>query len=377
MSVTINISELKQTLELIPSTQNIMLVGKHGIGKSEILTNYFNAKGMKVVTLFLGQMADPGDIIGIPSKVEKMDAKGKATSMTDFTPPYWFPQDDQPIVLFLDELNRARPEILQTVMDLTLNRKLAGKSLPKGSYLISAVNDGEEYQLTDLDPALVSRFNIFEFKPTVEEWLNWAASEGLDERVINFIQDNPTWLDGDTSIYKGLEKSPDRRAWKRVSDIMHKVDTIQDIHKRIIASIVGVGAAAAFIQSAQQRNIITGKDLLLKYDKTMKTVEKYQLHEYAILNESVFRFLENAKLSASEKKTVAESLGKYVNYLSENDKREALANFTNIFEKGSYEKAVSFMVVNAIDVYDMLNEFVESLAIFSSKSSKSKTKAAC
>ena len=51
--------------------------------------------------------------------------------------------------------------------------------------------------------------------------------------------------------------------------------------------------------------------------------------------------------------------------------------FTNIFEKGSYEKAVSFMVVNAIDVYDMLNEFVESLAIFSSKSSKSKTKAAC
>jgi hypothetical protein len=140
---------------------------------------------------------------------------------------------------------------------------------------------------------------------------------------------------------------------------------------------VGVGAAAPFIQSAMQRKAITGKDLLLKYDKTMKTVEKYQLHEYAILNESVFRFLENATLTAREKKTVAESLGKYVTYLSENDKREALANFTNIFEKGSYEKAVSFMVVNAIDVYDMLNEFVESLAIFSSKSSKSKTKAAC
>ena len=31
----------------------------------------------------------------------------------------------KPIVLFLDELNRARPEILQTVMDLALNRKLA------------------------------------------------------------------------------------------------------------------------------------------------------------------------------------------------------------------------------------------------------------
>ena len=355
----INISELKQTLELTPSTQNIMLVGKHGIGKSEILTSHFNSKGLKVVTLFLGQMADPGDIIGLPSKVEKLDTNGKPTMRTDFTPPYWFPQDDQPIVLFLDELNRARPEILQTVMDLTLNRKLAGKALPKGSYVISAVNDGDEYQLTDLDPALVSRFNIYEFKPTVEEWLNWAVSEHLDDRVVDFIQDNPTWLDGNNREYKGLDKTADRRAWKHVSDVIHKVDTITDIHKRIIAGIVGVGAAAAFIQSALQHNAITGKDLLLKYDKTIKTVEKYQLHEFAILNESVFRFLENAELKKNEKKTVAENLGKYIDFLSNNS--EALANFTTIFEKDTYIRAASFMVINAPKVYNTLNDYVEAL----------------
>ena len=373
MSIIINTSELKETLEFTPSTQNIMLVGKHGIGKSEILTSYFNSKGMKVVTLFLGQMADPGDIIGIPSKVEKQDAGGKATSRTDFTPPYWFPQDGQPIVLFLDELNRARPEILQTVMDLTLNRKLAGKALPEGSHVISAVNDGDEYQLTDLDPALVSRFNIYEFKPTVEEWLNWAVSQKLDERVINFIQDNPTWLDGDTKEYRGLEKSADRRAWKHVSDVMLKVDDIKDIHKRIIAGIVGAGAAAAFIQSAQQRHAITGKDLLLKYDKTMKTVEKYQLHEYAILNESVFRFLENTKINEREKKVVAKNLGQYIDYLRKMKKKEALANFTSIFEKGTYEQAIAFMVVNAPAVYDTLNEFVDTLILPPSSTSKSQS----
>ena len=373
MSIIINTSELKETLEFTPSTQNIMLVGKHGIGKSEILTSCFNSKGMKVVTLFLGQMADPGDIIGIPSKVEKQDAEGKATSRTDFTPPYWFPQDGQPIVLFLDELNRARPEILQTVMDLTLNRKLAGKALPEGSHVISAVNDGDEYQLTDLDPALVSRFNIYEFKPTVEEWLNWAVSQKLDERVINFIQDNPTWLDGDTKEYRGLEKSADRRAWKHVSDVMLKVDDIKDIHKRIIAGIVGAGAAAAFIQSAQQRHAITGKDLLLKYDKTMKTVEKYQLHEYAILNESVFRFLENTKINEREKKVVAKNLGQYIDYLRKMKKKEALANFTSIFEKGTYEQAIAFMVVNAPEVYDTLNEFVDTLILPPSSTSKSQS----
>ena len=91
-------------------------------------------------------MSDPGDLIGLP---RLNNESGK----TEFMPPYWFPTDGKPIVLFLDELNRARPEVLQTIMDLALNRKLAGRTLPKGSRIISAVNDGEEYQLTDLDPA--------------------------------------------------------------------------------------------------------------------------------------------------------------------------------------------------------------------------------
>ena len=366
MAVKINLTELKETLNLTPSAQNIMLVGKHGIGKSEILTDYFQKAGMKVVTLFLGQMSDPGDIIGLPSKIESKDAKGNVMSQTDFTPPYWFPVDGTPIVLFLDELNRARPEILQTVMDLTLNRKLAGRSLPKGSRVIAAVNDGDEYQLTDLDPALVSRFNIYEFKPSVEEWLNWAVANKLDERVINFIQDNPTWLDGDEGDnkkhgFQGLDKSADRRAWKKVSDIMLQIDSIKDIHKRIIAGIVGAGAAAVFIRNVLQNNAISGKDLLMKYDKTIKTVEKYQLHEFAILNESIFRFLENAKLDEREKKLAAKNLRQYIDWLRTNKKKEALANFTSIFERGTYNEAIVFMVVNASDVYEMLTDFVEKL----------------
>lgn len=365
MAITLNTTDLKETLLLTPANQNIMLAGKHGIGKSEILTSFFQEKGMKVVTLFLGQMSDPGDIIGLPSKVETKDKNGKATAQTDFTPPYWFPVDDTPIVLFLDELNRARPEILQTVMDLTLNRRLAGKALPKGSRVIAAVNEGVEYQLTDLDPALVSRFNIYEFKPTVEEWLNWATANKLDDRVINFIQGNPSWLDGEDDgkkyEYKGMEKTVDRRAWKKVSDLMHGIDRITDLHKRIIAGIIGASAAAVFIRSAMQNNSLTGKDLMLHYDKAMKTVEKYQLHEFAILNESVFRFLEHTKLNDRDKKLAAKNLKQYIEWLRVNKKKEALANFVTTFEKGTYSEAIVFMVMNAPDVYDMLNEFVEKL----------------
>jgi len=46
-------------LDNTPASQNIMLTGRHGIGKSEILTKYFSEKRMQVVALFLGQMSNP------------------------------------------------------------------------------------------------------------------------------------------------------------------------------------------------------------------------------------------------------------------------------------------------------------------------------
>ena len=210
-NIKANITELRQLLDITPAGHNLMLVGNHGIGKSEILTSYFSQKGMTVVALFLGQMSDPGDLIGLPRKNEQ-------TGKTDFMPPYWFPVDGKPVVLFLDELNRARPEILQTIMDLALNRRLAGRALPEGSRVIAAVNEGDQYQLTDLDPALVSRFNIVQFVPTAQEWLLWARGTGVDTRVTDFIQENAIWLDKNPDAREGadtgLEKTPDRRGWK-------------------------------------------------------------------------------------------------------------------------------------------------------------------
>jgi MoxR-like ATPase len=173
-------------------------VGKHGIGKSEIVTRFYTqAWGMRVVAMFLGQMSDPGDLIRLMHKDEQ---HGQSV----FLPPYWWPVDGQPIVLFLDELNRARPEILQSVHELVLNKTLAGKRLPDGSMVIAAANESDAYQLTDLDPALVSHFNLYEFAPTVEDWLLWASDQGIDPRLITFIQQNRQYLDGSDTTSEEL-----------------------------------------------------------------------------------------------------------------------------------------------------------------------------
>lgn len=355
MAININAKELRTLLETTPPSHNIMLTGRHGIGKSQILTDYFEAMGQKVVTLFLGQMSDPGDLIGLPNKDEE-------TGKTIFMPPYWFPTDGQPVVLFLDELNRARPEILQTIMDLALNRKLAGRELPTGSRIISAVNDGEEYQLTDLDPALVSRFNIYNFRPTAGEWLLWATRAGLEKHVIAFIENNNRMLDGDgaaTDSSSSLEKTPDRRSWERVSDILINTHTITGTTKKVVAGIVGAKAAAEFFESFNQGSIISADTVLKDFDRQKSTLENYAAHELAIINEGIFRCIENDKQGLND--VAADNLLKYMNWLVNGGKRESMAHFCSVFEEATYTKANLFMMSKAPKCFKTITDFIKSL----------------
>ena len=338
-NINITTTELLSLLDITPADQNLMLVGNHGIGKSEILTDYFSGKGMKVVPLFLGQMSDPGDLIGIPNR---NDTTGK----TEFMPPYWFPLDGKPVVLFLDELNRARPEVLQTIMDLALNRTLAGRKLPDGSRIISAVNAGDQYQLTDLDPALVSRFNVVTFRPTVQEWLLWAEKVGVDARVRDFIRENPMWLDKNPDAKEGadtgLDKTPDRRGWKRVSDILKTAGDISPIVTKAIAAIVGSKAASALVGSVSAKKILSGREVLQNFEKHLPTLKGYELHQLSVVNDGIFRHLEVENLSGQAKENAKKNIDAYFTFLSK-EKKEAAAHFANLYVQGTYPKAVSFM----------------------------------
>ena len=56
-NINVNTAELLQLLDMSPADHNLMPVGGHGIGKSEILTDFLSKKGMSVMALFLGQMS--------------------------------------------------------------------------------------------------------------------------------------------------------------------------------------------------------------------------------------------------------------------------------------------------------------------------------
>lgn len=376
--INIDTRKLYHILDVTPATHNIMLVGRHGIGKSEILTDYYQQKGLRVVPLFLGQMADPGDLIGLPFRDDSCG------SITSFAPPYWWPQDNAPIVLFLDELNRARPEILQTVMDLALNRRLAGRELPQGSRIISAVNEGDEYQLTHLDPALVSRFNVYQFCPTAPEWLMWAEKSHLDKRVIDFIQNEPSLLDGTPELKEGqdtgLEKHPDRRAWKRVSDVLQEMITSGTLRPRLqlneedldlIAGIVGASAASRFYAFTQGRQQLSGGQVLNDCAACETQLRSYRLHQLAIVNESIFRQFEvegftsvaeeSDELRLEQIKRYSSNLNAYFSLLEDMEQKEAIAHLANLFESGSYQGAILFITTYCPELYIKFVDFISNL----------------
>ena len=353
MGVNINIGELHRILELTPGHHNIMLIGKLGIGKSQIIENYFVKQGKKVITLFLGQMSDPGDLIGLPA----LDG-----NKTDFRPPWWFPENNEPVVLFLDELNRARPEILQCVMDLTLNKRLNGKKLPEGSRIITAVNDGEEYQLTDLDPALVSRFNIYNFSPTVAEWLLWAVERKIDPRIIGFIEKNPDCLDSSAKEYDGLEKYNDRRSWHRVSDIIINVESFNKTIEKTIAGVVGIPTALKFMNFLKTNYGLNIKQILSDFAKHKSKLEKLPIHELTVFNEGMFRLVETESSPEMAKKYV-QNIELYIKWLREHTKNEVLAHWTTLYDSSTYPQTKVAILTHSPYIFSNIVEFIKDIKL--------------
>ncbi|MEM9541563.1 MAG: AAA family ATPase [Cyanobacteria bacterium P01_E01_bin.42] len=374
--IRIDARELYQVLELTPPEQNILLVGKHGIGKSEIISHFYrDRQSLPIIPFFLGQMSDPGDLIGLLHKDE-------TTGRSVFLPPYWWPDRDRPVVLFLDELNRARPEILQAVQDLTLNKTLAGKALPSGSIVIAAVNGGEEYQLTELDPALVSRFNVYEFAPTVEDWLLWAADRDIDARVLTFIQQHPEYLDGDNPdadmaiATAGLIKTPDRRAWAKVADFLRNYTkddpplpplnkgggALEEIHFKLIAGMVGTRASIAFRQSLATQQGLNPEQLLLQYSKHSKQLKNLDIQDFASLNERMLLWLNTGHCPEKKADNARKNLLKYLQYLQKAKQQEAIAHFSSLVQGPKFSDAMAFMA-ESMDLIDFLSEYLEAIDV--------------
>jgi hypothetical protein len=211
---------------IIKSRKPIMGHGKHGIGKSELVyqlapkavhilglaDKHGDDYVFPVVERRASQMADVGDVIGVPEPETTEHGR-----VTKFAPMTWFAQAcSQPCILFFDEVDRANNDVRQSLMELTDSRKIAGHNLHPDTIVIAMVNGGSHdtsnsYQVSELDPAEHDRWWHVDLEPTVEDWINWA-NDNCHSMTVDFIRNNPAHLEHEGEI-EPHKVYPSRRSW--------------------------------------------------------------------------------------------------------------------------------------------------------------------
>ena len=84
----------------------------------------------------------------------------------------------QPVVLFLDEVDRATMEVRQGLFELTDSRKINGWHLHQDTTIIPAVNGGQhgaQYPVGEMDPAELDRWTVLDVESSAQDWLSLAT----------------------------------------------------------------------------------------------------------------------------------------------------------------------------------------------------------
>jgi hypothetical protein len=241
----------------------VLLRGRHGIGKSTVVYQYASQQNMEVVERRASQMTE-GDLVGLPT-IEN--------NSTTFNPPDWFKAAcDRPVVLFLDEVDRATLEVRQGIFELTDSRKLNGHRLHDDTFIFAAVNGGEhgaQYQVGEMDPAELDRWTVFDIEPSVEDWLAWANDSGISQEIFNFVNQNRAHLEH-TDDYEPNKVYPSRRSWERLDQCLSQANLLEaasPVLFNLTSAFVGFEAAVAFNDFIQNydRQVSTD-DILVKGD---------------------------------------------------------------------------------------------------------------
>jgi hypothetical protein len=280
----------------------ILIRGRHGIGKSTIVYQIAEQMGLPVVERRASQMTE-GDLLGLP-KVEG--------NVTQWLAPEWLHNAcNNPVILFLDEVDRATMEVRQGIFELCDSRKIAGYSLHPDTVIFACVNGGgdhgDQYQVGEMDPAELDRYTVFDVKPTVEDWLSWADGN-VNQVIWDFINDNHTHLEHNDD-YEPNKVYPSRRSWERLSKTVGDQDLKalagSGVLYHLTTSFVGFEAAVALVDYVNKyQKIVTVEDIL---EGKHKLTEKFKINDHNALIE---RFKQSKvfdrNLTADELVNVAE-----------------------------------------------------------------------
>jgi hypothetical protein len=232
---------------ILNSRLPVLIRGRHGVGKSEVVYMIAEQRGLPVVERRASQMTE-GDLLGLPDTADLSDGR-KATTWN--APDWLVTACTQPVMLFLDEVDRATMEVRQGLFELTDSRKINGWNLHPETLIVAAVNGGEhgaQYQVGEMDPAELDRWTVFDVEPSTEDWLGWARDK-VHSVLWDFINQNRAHLEH-TGDFEPNKVYPSRRSWQRFNDTAAETGSMnedgdRDLLFNLATAFVGFEAAVS------------------------------------------------------------------------------------------------------------------------------------
>lgn len=155
-------------LAALLSEDPLLLIGRHGTGKTYLLNSLSEALGLEH-RHYNASLVSFDDLVGFPFP----DKDGLSIRFIETPATVW-----QAESVLVDELNRCKPEHQNRFFSLVHERRVQGMPLTKLRYRWAAMNPaGDENSYIGaepLDPALADRFS---FIVTVADWADLSADE--------------------------------------------------------------------------------------------------------------------------------------------------------------------------------------------------------
>jgi len=346
-----DIKTFKNIVPNLPEDISVLVSGATGVGKSDIFHQIGEKLGLPVIDRRLSQMTE-GDIIGLPSL---------ADGTTKFVPVDWIVKAaHEPVVLFLDEINRATIEVQQCAFQLVLDREINGVKLHPETRVYAAINEGSNYQVNDMGPALLRRFWAVKLEPTVDDWIAWARGcDDIDSAVIDFIDQNQSHLNHSGDFEPG-KVYPNPASWHR---LCRSLKHIQWDPTDLCGSEVPAGFYSLCTGFVGMEASIALVDFVQKYDKQFSALDVLDLYEenkerlLKLTNDKVNSMIQKLSDHASTPDTVwtvmqAANACEFVQTFSG---EMQVSFFNKIMECGSLDTIMRVHKIIGKDIVDLVN----------------------
>lgn len=156
-----------------------LYIGMPGIGKTAKIHQQYD-----YVEVLLASSMTEEDIAGIPYRDGLYDMRTIPESIRNLEREAAL---GKTTALFLDELDKARRSVADTLLTLIASRKVGNTRLPVSTDIIAAANPPEWGGGDGISDAMLSRFTAIPVEPIVSEWVKWAKNTYDNPIAIDII----------------------------------------------------------------------------------------------------------------------------------------------------------------------------------------------